>query len=174
MKAGVCAVAVAVALVPTPAAQAAPPPNFPDFTGFAVVTDTHGGLYQGGTSEVVTFAAPDGVLCGIYPLGGFGNSVRCYGSIPGSQGLAVTVDPTASAPCDFGTAQLRSANPGVINRITGDCPSGLAGATPMAAGQKVWVGTTTCGVAAGNVTACYDTTDGGHGFVLQPAGSWSF
>jgi len=44
----------------------------------------------------------------------------------------------------------------------------------LAPAQKVSLGSTTCGVAPGGVTACIDSTDGGHGFVLQPTGSWVF
>ena len=139
-----------------------------------MVTDAHGGLYQRGSQTIVAFSTPDGVRCGIYPLGGIGNSVRCYGSVPGLQGLGLSLDPNAENPCDFGEATLRTANPGVIKLIRGTCPAGLADVAPISVGQKVSVGTTTCGVAAGNVTACIDKAGGGHGFVLQPSGSWSF
>jgi hypothetical protein len=172
MKLTACA--VAVALLVAPAAHAAPPPNFPDFTGFAVATDTHQGRYHGGTAEVVKFSTPDGVFCEISALGGVGNSVRCYGRVPGLQAVSATVDPTAQPSCDFGVAQLHSASPAVLGQINGDCPTDLAGSAPLSVRQKVVMGTTTCGVAAENVTACIDKTDGGHGFVLRPSGSWTF
>lgn len=174
MKPAIFFVAAGVAVAICPAAQAAPPPNFPDFTGFAVVTDTHQGGYHRQVAEVVKFATPDGVLCGINALGGVGNSVRCYGSVPGLQAVAVTSDPTAVSPCDFGVAQLHSASPAVLSQVNGDCPTDLADSAPLSVGQKVVVGTTTCGVAVDDVTACIDKTDGGHGFVLRPSGSWTF
>lgn len=174
MKLTVFSVAGGIALLLAPAAQAAPPPNFPDFTGFAVVTDTHQGTYHGESLRVVRFATPDGVFCGISALGQVGNSVRCYGRIPGLQAVAVTTDRYSPSPCDFGVAQLHAASPGVLSQVSGDCPTDLAGSAPLAVGQKVVVGSTTCGIAAGDVTACIDKTDGGHGFVLTPAGSWTF
>ena len=175
MKLNVCAVAALIceALICAPAASAEPP-NFPDFTGFAVVTDAHGGLYQRGSQTIVAFSTPDGVRCGIHPLAGIGNSVRCYGSVPGLQGLGLSLDRSVENPCDFGEATLRAANPGALKLVRGTCPTELADVAPMAVGQQVRVGTTTCGVAAGDVTACIDKTGGGHGFVLQPSGSWSF
>lgn len=164
-----------IALLLAPTAQAAPPPpNFPDFTGFAVVTDTHQDTYHGESLRVVRFATPDGVFCGISALGQVGNSVRCYGRVPGLQAVAVTTDRYSQSPCDFGVAQLHAASPGVLSRVSGDCPTDLAGSAPLEVGQQVVVGSTTCGVAAGDVTACLDQTDGGHGFVLTPAGSWTF
>jgi hypothetical protein len=169
----VCVVTVAVASAAAPVAQAAPP-SFPDFTGFAVVTDTHQVLYRGGPQQTVKFSTPDGVYCGISALDGTGPVTRCYGPLPGLRGLAVTTDSTATTPCDFGVAQLRSANEGVLSSYRGDCPSDLAGADVMTVGQKVVMGSTTCGIAAGNVTACLDKSDGGHGFVLQLSGSWTF
>lgn len=174
MKLTVFLVAGGVAVAVCPSAQAAPPPNFPDFTGFAVVTDSHQGDYHREATEVVKFATPDGVFCGINALGGVGSSVRCYGPVPGLQDLAVTAVPTALSPCDFGVAQLHSASPAVLSQINGDCPTDLTGSAPLSVGQKVVVGTTTCGVAADNVTACIDKTGGGHGFVLRPSGSWTF
>jgi hypothetical protein len=175
MKLTVLLVAGGVAVAVGPTAHAAPPPlNFPDFTGFTVVTDGHRGVYHGGTQEMVKFATPDGVYCGINALGGVGNSVRCYGPVPGLQAVPVTVDPTAQLPCNFGVAQLHSAAPGVLSKISGDCPTDLSDSAPLAVGQKVVMGTTTCGVAPDAVTACIDNTGGGHGFVLRPSGSWTF
>lgn len=173
MKVKVCAAAAVLVGAAAPLAQAAPP-NFPDFTGFAVVTDTHLAPYRGGSPQTVKFSTPDGVYCGIDTLAGTGPAARCYGPLPGIQGLAVTTDPNAAASCDFGVAQLHSANSGVISSFRGDCPSDLAGAKVLAVGQKVVVDAITCGVAMGNITACIDRTDGGHGFVLQPSGSWTF
>ncbi|MGB8406247.1 MAG: hypothetical protein WCE30_19480 [Mycobacterium sp.] len=173
MKLRVCVVAAVLAGTGIPVAHAAPP-NFPDFTGFALVTDTHQVLYRGGPQQTVKFSTSDGVYCGISALDGTGPVTRCYGPLPGLRGLPVTADSTASSPCDFGVAQLRSANAGVVSSFRGECPSDLAGADVMTVGQKVVVGSTTCGITAGNVTACLDKSDGGHGFVLQPSGPWTF
>jgi hypothetical protein len=176
MKLQVLVLAGALAVVGAPGAQAGPtpPPNFPDLDGFTVDTNTHLVPYQRTTQLVVKFTTPDGLSCGIDALDGVGSSVRCYGAVPGTAGLPVVADARATAQCDFGVAQLNSASPGVISRLRGNCPTDLSGATLLAPGQKVSMGTATCVVAAGGVTACIDSTDGGHGFVLQPAGSWTF
>lgn len=157
-----------------PPAHAAPPPNFPDFAGFDVVTSTHLATYQRTDQQVVKFSTPDGLACLMSALGGVAPSVRCYGPVPGTAGLAVTADPTAKAPREFGIAQLHAANEGTINSFRGDYPTDLAGAALLAPGEKVTLTTMTCGVAPAGVTACLDTADGGHGFVLQPTGSWTF
>ena len=122
---------------------------------------------------MVKFSTPDGLACMISALGGVAPTVRCYGPVPGMTGQAVT-DPNAKAPRDFGVAQLRAANEGTISSLRGDYPTDLTGAPLLAPGEKVTQTTMTCGVAPGAVTACIDTADGGHGFVLQPAGSWVF
>lgn len=173
MRLTVCVVAGVVATLCAPAADAQPP-NFPDFAGFAVVTDTHLSLYLVGTQQTVRFSTPDGLYCGINTLGGVGESVRCYGPVPGMRGLPVIADPMVAKPCDFGVALLRSANPGEVTSYRGECPSDLSGAAALLPGQMVSLKSTTCGVAPGNVTACIDSTVGGHGFVLKPSGSWTF
>lgn len=157
-----------------PLAHAAPPPNFPDFAGFDVVTATHLATYQHTDQQVVKFSTPDGLACLMNALGGVAPMVRCYGPVPGTAGLAVTADPNAKAPREFGIAQVHAANEGTISNFRGDYPTDLAGAALLAPGEKVTLTTMTCGVAPGGVTACIDSTDGGHGFVLQPSGSWTF
>ncbi len=161
------------ALAGVPAANAEPA-NFPDLSGFAVATDTHQGAFQQTAQQVVKFATPDGLRCSIGALGGLAPSVRCYGPIPGIADVPLKIDPSAAEPCDFGVARLIAANPGAISSFRGECPTDLADAALLAPGQKVSAGPATCGVVAGGVTACIDKTDGGHGFVLQPSGSWVF
>jgi hypothetical protein len=173
MKLTVCAVAAVLAVSGGAVAHAAPP-NFPDLQNFVVVTASHQDTFQRGIQQMVTFLTPDGVRCGIRALGGVGPTVRCYGPVPGLQSVPVTTDANAKSSCDFGMAQLRSANPGLLSNYRGDCPDDLADAALLAPGQKVRLATTICGVAEGNVTACIDSTNGGHGFVLQPSGSWTF
>lgn len=152
----------------------AEPAGFPDLTGFVVATDTHLAEYKQTSQQMVRFSTPDGLYCGIGTLTALAPTVRCYGPIPGIADRTLKIDPTAAAPCDFGVAQLLAANPGAISSYRGECPTDLAGAAPLAPGQKVSLGTATCGVVPGGVTACIDTADGGHGFVLQPSGSWTF
>ncbi len=174
MKLPLFVLAGAAVVLTAPLAHAAPPPNFPDFTGFNVVTTTHLATYQRTDQQVVKFSTPDGLSCLLSSLAGTAPVVRCYGPVPGMTGLGVTADPTAKAPRDFGVAQLHAANPGTVSSYRGDHPADLAGAAVLAPGEKVTFLTMTCGVAPGDVTACIDTTDGGHGFVLQPTGSWTF
>jgi len=174
MKLPLFVLAAASVVLTAPLAQAAPPPNFPDFANFDIVTNTHLAAYRNTTQQLVKFSTPDGLYCNIGALASAGTTVRCYGPVPGTAGLAVTADPTAKTPCDFGMAQLHGANEGTISRYRGDCPTDMAGAPLLAPAQKVSLASTTCGVAPGSVTACIDSTDGGHGFVLQPTGSWVF
>ena len=174
MKLPLVVLAGASIALTAPSAQAAPPPNFPDLAGFSVVTSTHLATYQRTDQQVVKFSTPDGLACLVSALGGVAPTVRCYGQVPGTTGLAVTADPNAKAPRDFGVAQVHAANEGTISNYRGDYPTDLAGAPLLAPGEKVTLTTMTCGVVAGGVTACIDTTDGGHGFVLQPSGSWTF
>jgi hypothetical protein len=174
MKLPLFVLAGASVVLAAPLAHAAPPPNFPDFAGFSVVTSTHLASYQHTRQQVVKFSTPDGLYCDIGTLGAVGTTVRCYGPVPEMTGLAVTVDPNARAPRDFGVAQLHAASEGTIGSYRGDYPTDLAGAALLAPEQKVSLGTAMCGVAPGGVTACIDSTDGGHGFVLQPSGSWVF
>lgn len=174
MKLPLFVLAAAAVVLTAPLAHAAPPPNFPDFANFDIATNTHLVPYRNTTQQVVKFATPDGLSCDIGALAGAGTTVRCYGPVPGAAGVAVTVDPSAKAPCDFGMAQLHGANEGTISRYQGDCPTDLAGGALLAPTQKVSLGTATCGVAPGGVTACIDSTASGHGFVLQPSGSWTF
>ena len=174
MKLPLVVLAGASIALTAPSAHAAPPPNFPDFTGFSVVTSTHLATYQRTDQQVVKFSTPDGLACLISALGGVAPSVRCYGPVPGTTGLPVTADPNAKAPRDFGVAQLHAANEGTISNYRGDYPTDLAGAPLLAPGEKVTLTTMTCGVVAGGVTACIVSTGGGHGFVLQPSGSWTF
>lgn len=174
MKLPLLVLAGASAVLTAPLAHAAPPPNFPDLTGFSVVTSTHLATYQRTAAQVVKFSTPDGLACMMSALGGVAPTVRCYGPVPGTAGLAVTADPNAKAPSDFGVAQLHAANMGTISSYRADRPTDLDGAALLAPGEKVTQTTMTCGVAPGGVTACIDTADGGHGFVLQPSGSWTF
>lgn len=175
MKLTVAVVAGVLAIGSAPVAHAVvPPPNFPDLTNFDVVTASHQVTYQRGTQQMVTFSTPDGVRCSMHALGSVGPTVRCYGSVPGLQAQPVGTDVNAKSSCGFGMAQLHSASPGVLSSYTGDCPTDLDSAALLAPGQKVRMATTVCGVAAGGITACIDSTDEGHGFVLQPSGSWTF
>ncbi|MUL44339.1 hypothetical protein FZI85_16555 [Mycobacterium sp. CBMA293] len=174
MKRTVSVVAgVLTALAGAPAATAEPP-NFPDLSNFGVETNSHQTTDEGTSRVLVKFSTPDGLSCGMGALGGLAPSVRCYGPVPGIEDRTLKIDPNAATPCDFGVAVVYTANRGAISSYRGDCPTDLAGGAPLAPGQKVTLGTATCGVVPGGITACIDKADGGHGFVLQPAGSWVF
>ncbi|MFZ2239161.1 MAG: hypothetical protein WAV90_06400 [Gordonia amarae] len=71
----------------------------------------------------------------------------------------------------MGTAQSGSA---AILHYKGNCSNQFGGNKVLNPGQKVSYGNITCGVVGGGITACLDSSNGTHGFVLDPAGSWAF
>lgn len=158
---------IACALCPTATAQ---PPGFPDLSGYADVTQDF--TSSNGREKVVTFAPADGVQCGFgmpAELAPGRQAVNCYGTLPGLQNIPI--GGSANGDCDLGTVRT---GPSSILHYRGRC-SGPTGAKVLQLGQKVSYGYITCGVAPGGITACLDTTDGqDHGFVLDPAGSWTF
>jgi hypothetical protein len=171
MRAVACAAVLFVAAVaPIAFAQ---PPGFPDLSGFADVTSSYrtpGGHGPPG----VNFSTADGVNCGfgvpaqVTPDSQF---VQCFGTLPGIQNLPITSGSSTQGDCDLGEAQVGES--GVIGHYKGRCPA-PGGNRILNPGQKVFYGNITCGVAPGGVTACLDTANGEHGFVLQPSGSWTF
>ena len=77
MKLPLFVLAGASMVLTAPLAHAAPPPNFPDFAGFSVVTSTHLATYERSDQQVVKFSTPDGLACMISALGGVAPTVRC-------------------------------------------------------------------------------------------------
>lgn len=164
----VVCVGIVSAAVITPAASAQPP-GFPDINNFADVTNTF--TQHGGRGTVgVKFATPDGLSCGLgmpSSVTSDNQLVQCNGPLPG-------IDGASNGTCDLGYAQAPPSGPGAVSHSDGNCPSGPPDLPILNPGQKVSYGNIACGVAPGGVTACINTSNGEHGFVLQPSGSWSF
>ncbi len=146
---------------------AATPAGFPDLSGYTDVTQD----FASSNGRGETFAPSDGVECGLGmpPLPSQSLGASCWGTLPGLQNIPL--DSNTKGDCDLGAI---GSNPRGISHYRGPCPA-PTGAKVLQPGQKVSYRTITCGVAPGGVTACLDTTDGQeHGFVLDPAGSWTF
>lgn len=161
LSAGVVA-ALAVSL---PASASAQPPGFPDLNNLVDATSTH--QLTEAHDPLVTvgfvFTTPDGIACSGDPT-----MVSCGGVFPGMTN--VPVDPKYTAgDCEVDYASGESD----LARLEHGREACRAPATDpvLAPGQKVTFGPSICGVLPGEVTAC---TNGIHGFVLQPTGSWSF
>lgn len=151
----------AVAGVPIAAAD---PSGFPDLSGLTDVTSSHQlrAPHDPSTVDGFVFTA-DGYTCS-----GGATMVSCGGVLPGMTGVPVSVG-YETGPCEVdyvsGESDLARMQRGR------DACRGPATNPVLSPGQKVTYGPSVCGVLAGGVTAC---TNGVHGFVLQPSGSWSF
>ena len=152
--------AVVALAVSAPGCASARPRPFPDLGGLVDVTSAHILNNPRGQAGFI-FAIPDGYGCS-----GGSNSVICNGALPGMDGIAQA---PGTGPCDVGESRADLSWSRLQHFMAG-CPGPASGAI-LSAGQKVTQDSTTCGVLAGGVTAC---TTGPHGFVLQPAGSYSF
>jgi hypothetical protein len=172
MRAVACAVILFVAAVaPIASAQ---PPGFPDLSGFADMTAAFTTHENRGGAPGVNFSTPDGLTCG-FPTppnpGPDSQMVSCDGPFPGL--ASIPVSNASQGACDLGSVNALAGTPSQINHFRGPCPS-PPGRQVLNPGQKVSSGNVTCGVAGGNITACINTGEGEHGFVLQPSGSWTF
>lgn len=139
------------------------PPGFPNLDAF---TEVPAGVDfshpEKSANGYAFFSTPDGLHCMV------GSLTRCSGNLPGlpaGEFGACTVvlqtygQATRNEPFRFQTS-ADGCNP-TVDQL-------------LAVGQKVTFAanhTTTCVVGAESLTAC---TNGEHGFVLQPSGSWVF
>jgi len=149
---------------------AAAPPGFPDLDAFQPVDPAQ--YATGGRGGGQTFfATPDGLQCG-WPIVNKPDdhvSAGCDGPLPG---LPVTA-PVGSDGCSVvGTATSLPSDLGPygFQRGTG-CP--VLTSQVLNVGQKITAANITCVVGADRLTACIDPILN-RGFVLQPAGSWTF
>lgn len=161
LAAGAVAVLIVVSV---PGRVSAQPPSFPDLGALADVTQGYLGTGPRNSGTIAQFSTPDGLHCGLT-----GTSAQCQGPLPGVQDVPISPSGSSQGDCDLGGAQA-SESWASINHYKGHCPA-TPGLKLLDVGQKITQGATTCGVLAGGVTAC---TNGPHGFVLQPSGSWTF
>lgn len=160
LAAAIAAGAVGVLAVSVAGCASAQPPGFPDLSGLTDVTSQHPLNNPRGQPGFI-FAIPDGYGCS-----GGGDSVSCDGRMPGLAGIPFT---PMQGPCELGYAEAGNDRSFVQHR-RGEC-TGPANGNVLHPGQKVSMGSVTCGVLPGSVTAC---SNGTHGFVIQPSGSSSF
>lgn len=138
----------------------AEPPSFPDLASLNDVTSEYLG-HTPRDADSFHFATADGYWCG-----GDSRGVSCFGQLPGLQDLPFG---PMQGPCEVGDARAYGTG-SAITRNHRDCPSATTFKV-LNAGQKVTLGSAVCGVLPGDITAC---TNGTHGFVLDPSGSWTF
>jgi hypothetical protein len=157
------ALATGVAVVPADATANAQPPGFPDLTAFTdAPTNLHFSRPDRWASGHAFFRTPDGLSCMM------GSLTQCSGALPGlpagvgaecAEVLQTADEATRSEPFRFETP-------------TDGCPTSTEDLLDV--GQKLTFTTNylaTCVVGEGRLTACIQN---GHGFVLQPSGSWVF
>jgi len=162
---GALSVLVVGALVGVPTA-CAQPSGFPDLSQF---TEVGAGSPVFTTTGIGTndarFSTPDGLRCAVdngtvscqsYGLGvmpKFPTNARHIGTTTTCPSENVLSDDTGS---EFAYGQNCDANSGLVL---------------LQSGQKVTIGKAVCAVGDNRLTAC---TNGTHGFVIQPAGTWTF
>jgi hypothetical protein len=155
----------AAGLTVVPAAQPAKaqPPGFPDLDAFTEApADLDFSRSAKSADGYAFFRTPDGLDCMV------GSLTRCSGNLPGLPAgefgacavvLQTYQEATRGEPFRF-QASEQGCRPSADQLL--------------AVGQKATFtthGVTTCVVGAERLTAC---TNGDHGFVLQPSGSWVF
>lgn len=176
--------AVAVLAVPTAGAQ---PPTFPDLSKFVDIEQDNPIFTTARTGRMAVFRTPDGLICNADAQAQSCVSVN-VGGMPGFPSNARHLD---LSPCGPVAESVSSSDSGAEFVYTRDCDRGVPQAV-LEPGRKVTVvsvadcvigdyhmpnctpgtrGAATCAVGAGRVTFC---TNGRHGFVIQPSGSWTF
>ncbi len=166
----------------------AEPPNFPDLSKFNEIAQSSPIFTTNGTGgRNATFDTPDGLQCVAAAHGQSCASAK-VGEMPGFPSSARHLD---LSPCGPASESVNSSDSGSEFVYTRNCEG--SGTSPvLQPGQKVTVvdmvtcnmgdyqvpncipgvrGKATCAVGANRLTAC---TNGKHGFVIQPSGSWTF
>lgn len=184
MRCGLAVVIAGVtAAVALPAAHAYPP-GFPDLAKFAAVDAgpfTHSYDYgRGGKGTLVSFGTPDGVYCNWQQSSDVTKhpAINCIGNVPGVPSYVVDRDEPGCTEVRFQGDWAGGADTyGFLHSYAsgGSCPTAAAAqaSAVLKPGQKLTSSNITCAVADGNVTACIDPVVN-RGFMLTPAGSWTF
>jgi hypothetical protein len=162
MRAAICLLLVAIALCAcsrSASVKAQPPEGFPDLGTFTVADPAQYTL--GGRS----FVSPKQVSCVLDH--GPHKSIVCSGSLPG---LPQNV-PGVGCPIAHKPDAAAGDAPYMFERTGPDCASSRS--VPLGVGQKLSGENGTCAVGENDLVACIDA-DMKHGFVLTPAGSWTF
>lgn len=160
--------------VAVPVTASAEPPGFLDISGFTDVSTQYIDHDHGG--NVARFFTPGGLMCEIASSGV--GAYNCDGEdVPGFP-ANISKSPVDSSSClRQSAAATRATNaPRLAYFQSAVCGSNVVPERVLHPGQKIVIpatsGTTvTCAVGEGDLTAC---TTGSHGFVLSPAGAWTF
>jgi len=148
--------------VPTACAQ---PPSFPDLSLFTEIDQNSPIIATGRIGNIARFATPDGLRCnastGLQECRSYG-----LGVIPAFPPTAVHLTSSSACPSE----RVASSDTSSSFSYTQDCDS-TTSLPILSPGQKVTMGKAVCVVGDNRLTAC---TNGTHGFVIQPSGSWTF
>ena len=171
----------------TSAAHANPSPSgFPNLDDYVSVDADEYERTVGHEVLAVVFVPASGNYSCNFSVGGYPppaapgvGTPECHGDIPGADDATATDD--VSDGCFFvqilpGTSQHPG---GAVYRSHSSCKPYASGAAQaprieLPPGHKVTVKTVTCAQGEGDNTACLDTRNGGHGFVISPERSWTF
>lgn len=160
------------------------PPEFPDLETFTAVDAgpfTHSYDYgRGGKGTSVSFGTPDGLHCNWQQSSDVTKhpEINCIGNVPGVPAYVRDRDEPGCTEVRFRGDWVGGADTyGFLHSYasSGSCPEADTAqtSTVLKAGQKLTSSNITCAVAHGNVTACIDPVVN-RGFMLSPAGSWTF
>jgi hypothetical protein len=136
---------------------AAPPPNFPDLSGYKPIE------LKDSVGIGKRFLTSNGINCSFD--WGAAHSIVCSGDVSGFP------SPGNGCPIAHRVDESKPDSPYVLARTGGDCTSYRV--EPVAPGTKYFTANGACGVAQDGMVACIDT-DNKHGFVLHGSESWAF
>jgi len=155
-------VTAATALTPVACAQ---PQSFPDLSSFTEIDHNSPIIAAGRIRNIARFATPDGLRC---TASNGTQECRSYGLgiIPAFPSTAVHLTTSTACPSE----RVASSDASASFSYTQDCDA-TTSLPVLNTGQKITIGKATCVVGENRLTAC---TNGTHGFVVQPAGSWTF
>ncbi|MBS9533645.1 hypothetical protein KIH27_08610 [Mycobacterium sp. M1] len=168
--------------------EAVGPPGFPDLAGYRAVDAASYRSSAGGEAEVV-FSTRGGVECRLPEDADRLGGARCSGLLPGlpetaDSGLGWTNCPAVGT--DWGSSAnyfpwyvFHARSEGYLPRAPGAAYHSNPPCRPsfrspiLEDGQRISAAHITCAVGPGNQLSCIDPVLN-RGFVLTPAGSWTF
>lgn len=166
----------------SPQQSAAQPAGFPSLDTFALVPVDGYFVVDARSPRWVYFSTPYNVQCDFNGAQDSFNlppqptaAINCNGDIPGLGNVAGAAAP-GTCPTGHVSPGANGQGPGyALSQVAGsNCGAQFARGTLLNPGQKISYKNGTCAVGADQLIACLDTTNGEHGFVLQPSGSFAF
>ncbi len=160
---------VSMSCTSPPQHAAAQPPGFPDLGTFAPVpVESYIEPPEKGP-PFAYFSTPYNISC-FFEAGEVipawaEQAITCNGEFPGMD----------SGSCVVGRAAAAGMGPAyALNKTGHPCGGQFSHGKLLDVGQKVSAFNATCAVGSDHLVACLDTTQGHHGFVLKPSGSFAF